>query len=131
MANYSTTTESCRILDFLIESIDDVSLPPQVASERSNVRFSSVRNKPYFPIPFKESETTAALKALEGCVAAALANTCDRPHRNRGIHISLEKTTAFLFQAYLAKIGGLGKLDKTVRRLLKGLLMPGMWFPVS
>ncbi|KAJ3524178.1 hypothetical protein NM208_g12155 [Fusarium decemcellulare] len=118
MPSYSSKAESSRILDLLIETVDNISLPPAVKAQRDNVRIESARDLPYFPIPFKETEVTGALKALEGCAAVALANTKDQSSR-RNITINLEKTTAFLFQAYLARVGGLGKLDKNVRSLLK------------
>lgn len=117
---YSSLSESSRILDLLLGTVDEVSLPPEAASQKSNVEFTVVRDQPYFPIPFKETEVSAALKAIEGSVAAALADLQDGSRKGRKIHVSLEKTTAFLFQAYLARVGGLGKLDKEVRKLLKG-----------
>ena len=40
----------------------------------------------------------------------------------RKVNVNLEKTTAFLCQAYLATVGGLGKLDPKVKTLLKGEL---------
>lgn len=119
--SYSSTAESARILDLLTAGLlDDVALPPQAIAQKDNIQFTSVRDAPYFPIPFKETEVTAALKAIEGSLAAAIAGTKDATQQQRRIKVDLEKTTAFLFQAYLARVGGLGKLDKNVRSLLKG-----------
>lgn len=117
---YSTLRESSRILGVLADLLDDVALPPQAADQLANVRFTAKRELPYFPIPLKETEVTAAIKAIEGCLAAALQNTKTQDAASRTIHVNLEKTTAFLFQTYLARIGGKGKLDADVKKLLKG-----------
>lgn len=128
-SSYSSITESARILDFLIETFQDgISLPSDIRTKRPDVQFIGTRDQPYFPIPFKETETGAALKAVEASVAALLADVKDqeaaeekKKKKSRRIVVNLEKTTAFLFQAYLARVGGLGKLDKNVRGFLKGL----------
>lgn len=117
---YSSIAESSRILDFLIPLLDETSLPAQARSKRHNVQFTGTRDKPYFPIPFKETELSAALKAIEGCVASSLADDkFGHEAKNRKVTVDQEKTTAFLFQAYLARVGGLGKLDKDVKKFLK------------
>lgn len=120
-SSYSTKAESLRIFDILLNTFnDDISLPDKIRSRKDDVKFTGSHDKPYFPIPFKETETTAALKAIEGSVAALLADTSRGDSKKRTITVDQEKTTAFLFQAYLARVGGLGKLDKHVRKLLKG-----------
>jgi hypothetical protein len=120
---YSSTAETARIVDFLLPLLDDTALPLQAKNKRANVQFTGTKDGPYFPIPFKETELSAALKAVEGCVASALADEkFGTETGNRKITVDQEKTTAFLFQAYLARVGGLGKLDKNVRSLLKGEL---------
>lgn len=125
-APYSSISESAKILDYLLSLLDEDSLPAPAKTKRSSVCFTGRRDKPYFPIPFKETELSAALKAIEGCVASALADAkLGSAPRERHIIVDQEKTTAFLFQAYLARVGGKGKLDKEVRSLLKGVLGPG------
>jgi hypothetical protein len=124
-ASYSTKAESARILDLLLSSFKDGdSLPVEsIQPKRGDVKFTGSHDKPYFPIPFKETETTAALKAIEGILATLLADTKGKKSAattRRTVTVDHEKTTAFLFQAYLARIGGLGKLDRDVRKLLKG-----------
>ncbi|KAJ6781467.1 hypothetical protein PWT90_02671 [Aphanocladium album] len=117
---YSSKEEAIRIFQYLLGVFDPISLPSEVASRQNKVNFTAERDQPYFPIPFKETETTAALKAIEGTLAALLAETCDNGiTKEAEVNVNLEKTTAFLFQAYLARVGGLGKLDKQVRELLK------------
>ncbi|KAH8886557.1 CoA-transferase family III [Thozetella sp. PMI_491] len=120
-SSYSSIEETKRILDLLLGSFpgDEDSLPTQVRSRREHVTFKAHRDLPYFPIPLKETETTSALKALEAAAAAALGDLKAGKESTRLITIDHEKTTAFLFQAYLATVGGLGKLDPEVKKLLK------------
>lgn len=120
--SYSSKREALDILHYLCKIFDSISLPAGVASRADRVQFVAQRDLPYFPIPFKETETAAALKAIEASVASLLADTRQgETLSNRKIVVDLEKTTAFLFQAYLARIGGYGKLDKEVKGLLKGV----------
>lgn len=117
---YSSKKEALTILQYLCTQFDPISLPAGVASRVEYVQFAAERDQPYFPIPFKETETTAALKAIEASVASLLADTRqDGQIPGRKIVVDLEKTTAFLFQAYLARVGGYGKLDKGVKSMLK------------
>ncbi|KAJ4862583.1 coA-transferase family III domain-containing protein [Trichoderma breve] len=117
---YSSKKEALTILQYLCNQFDPISLPAGVASRAEYVQFAAERDQPYFPIPFKETETTAALKAIEASVATLLADTRqDGQVPERKIVVDLEKTTAFLFQAYLARVGGYGKLDKGVKSMLK------------
>ncbi|KAK7421258.1 hypothetical protein QQZ08_010035 [Neonectria magnoliae] len=117
--SYSSVRETSRILELLCDQIDSVSLPLAVRGLVPQIKFSAARDFPYFPIPFKETETSAALKAIEGAVACLLADLKDGESKKRQIVVDLEKTTAFLCQAYLATVGGLGKLDPGVKGLLK------------
>ena len=114
---YSALNEARRLFN-LIVTLEIV--PGAVAKLQSNVSFTSSRDLPYFPIPFKETEVTAALKAVEGCVASALADLEYGQSQHRTITVNLQKTTAFLFQAYLATVDGYGKLDTQVKGYLKG-----------
>ncbi|KAL3418609.1 CoA-transferase family III [Phlyctema vagabunda] len=117
-SSYSPIKEAERIFNLLCDQADELGLPQNLADIRGNVKFESAFDRVYFPIPFKETETASALKGLEGSVAAALADL-KTGKQSREIKVNLEKATSFLFQAYLATIGGLGKLDKDVRSKLK------------
>ena len=120
---YSSVDETRRLLHQIVKLYPDdtKALVPQVHKQLRNVCFKATRDLPYFPIPFKETETASALKAIEGVTAAALATLKDgAPTREPVVTVDLEKTTAFLFQTYLATVGGLGKLDPQVKSLLKG-----------
>ncbi|EPE02623.1 caib baif family enzyme [Ophiostoma piceae UAMH 11346] len=117
MASYSSLEETRRALALVLSL---VTLPKSVDRIlRSQTTFTANCDLPYFPIPLKESETTSALKAIEAAFAVALHNLRDASLADRKIVINHEKTTAFLFQAYLAKVGAYGKLDKEVKQYLK------------
>ncbi|KFY18622.1 hypothetical protein V491_04745 [Pseudogymnoascus sp. VKM F-3775] len=96
----------------------ELNLPGGLESLAKNVEFTSERDMIYFPIPFKETETTAALKGVEALVASALADL-KYGKQSRKIEIDLEQTTCFLFQTYLSTIDGMGKYDAGIKAKLK------------
>ena len=120
--DFSSTQEAERILALLLRRFaqDGISLPKAAVEKLQDVTFRSSRSLPYFPIPLKETETAAALKAVEGAVASSLLDLRERSAKNRAIAIDLEKTTAFLFQTYLSTVGGYGKLQPEAKAFLKG-----------
>jgi len=129
MANsetYSPIREAGRIFSLLCDQSERFSLPPQVAENRDKVTFYSSHDQIYYPIPFKETETLAALKGVEGSLAAALADL-RYGASSRDIRVSLEKATAFGCQAYMAKLDGLSKLDPAVKARLKGMCNCSIW----
>ena len=119
-SSYSPVAEARRIFDLLPHGQELLyTLPTKIREKRSNVSFVSSDRSICFPIPFKEIETTSALKAFEASAVSALADLKYGP-QDREITINLDKTARFLFQAYLATVDGLGKLDKGVQSKLKG-----------
>ncbi|KAI5465024.1 CoA-transferase family III domain-containing protein [Mariannaea sp. PMI_226] len=119
LQSYSALAETRRIVKSLCDQLPSTSLPSAVKGLVSEVTFTSARDFPCFPIPFKETETTAALKAIEASVVCLLADLKDGESKTRPVVVNLEKTTAFLCQAYLATVDGLGKLDPLVKKKLK------------
>lgn len=115
---FSPLLEAQRILQYLCQQAGPLGLPESVHEVAAQVKFVSDYDHFYFPIPFKETETAAALKAVEGSVACLLADL-KYGKQERELRVSLEKTTNFLFQAYLATVDGLGKLDPTIKAKLK------------
>jgi hypothetical protein len=121
-AAYSPVLETSQIFSSLCEQSERLSLPSEVLANKDRVSFSTSHNEIYFPIPFKETETLAALKGIEGSVAAALADLrFGSGAQPRGVRVSLEGATAFGCQAYMAKVDGLSKLDPNVKSKLKGM----------
>jgi len=132
---YSPLDETHRIFNNILTQFNVLNLRKEITALAQNVHFVSSHNKVYFPIPLKETETTAAFKGLEGCVAAALAGLKEEQlvngekngvngtveKREMKITVDLEKATVFLFQTYISTIDGLGKLDKRSRSKLNGL----------
>ncbi|KAJ5560580.1 hypothetical protein N7513_002979 [Penicillium frequentans] len=119
-SRYSPVLETSRIFSSLCDQSERLSLPEEVLANKDKVSFSTSHNEIYFPIPFKETETLAALKGVEGSVAAALADLrFGATEQPRSVQVSLEAATAFGCQAYMAKIDGLSKLDPNVKSKLK------------
>jgi hypothetical protein len=116
---YSPRVEAESIFDLLCNLREELNLPGTAVALAKNVKFITEKNTIYFPIPFKETETTSALKGVEALVATALANL-KYGESSRKIEINLEQTTCFLFQTYLSTIDGLGKYDAGVKAKLKG-----------
>lgn len=116
---YSPKVEARRILDILLQLKKELQLPDDVEDRVKNLKFTTEKNQVYFPIPVKETETTAALKAVEALVASYIADL-RFGKRQRHIEINLEQTTCFLFQTYLSTIDGLGKYSPGVKSKLKG-----------
>lgn len=118
---YSPVQEAGRIFSLLCDQAERLSLPAEVAQGKGSVSFYSSHDEIYFPIPFKETETLAALKGIEGSVAAAIADLrYGKSPQTRNVKVSLERATAFGCQAYMAKVDGLSKLDPAVKSKLKG-----------
>ena len=117
--SYSPVKETERIFGLLCDQAEQLSLPSSFADIKKNVIFKTDLDRVYFPIPFKETETASALKGVEGAVASALAEL-KTGRRDREIKVDLEKATSFLFQSYLATVGGLGKQNEGVKEKLKG-----------
>jgi len=115
---YSPLLEAQRILGHFCQQAGPLGLPESLQNVVTQVKFVSDYDHVYFPIPFKETETAAALKAVEGGVACLLADL-KYGKQARMVSVSLEKTTNFLFQAYLATVDGLGKLDPAIKAKLK------------
>lgn len=126
---YSPVLETSRIFSELCDQSERFDLPPEVLANKDLVSFSTSHNEIYFPIPFKETETLAALKGVEGSVAAAIADLRFGAGAGpRGIQVNLEAATAFGCQAYMAKVDGLSKLDPAVKSKLKGMYFGIHWF---
>ncbi|KAI9737486.1 MAG: hypothetical protein M1834_009641 [Cirrosporium novae-zelandiae] len=96
-------------------------LPPAISKLTSNVTFTphSSIDEPFFPCPFKETETAAALKSVEACAAAAIAELRFPEVKSPKVEVDLYRTTCFLASAYLCTIDGMHKGDPNVKHKLK------------
>jgi hypothetical protein len=119
---YSPLAEANRIFR-LLTAKEALRLPPTLA-QRNDIRFASDIDDVYFPIPFKETETTAALKAIETSVVAEIAALRYGDDQSRNISINLEKVACFMLSSYLATVDGYGKLDPLARMKIKGRITP-------
>jgi hypothetical protein len=112
---YKPTREARRILDHIISSHDlklnDIKF--------DNITFTNRTEDIYFPIPFKETETSAALKAIEAGLIAEISRMRYGTTTIPNITIQLEKVACFMFATYIASIDGFRKLDPKAKTKLK------------
>lgn len=110
---------------YAIESLKSVArdqIPKEALEHLRNVTFSTASEDGlYFPCPFKESEASGALKAVEASLVASISDL-RYGKKSRQIDVNMEKTASFLFSTYIATIGGLGKQDPKVKAKLKSKL---------
>ncbi|KAK7559758.1 CoA-transferase family III domain-containing protein [Phyllosticta citricarpa] len=115
---YSMQAETRRTLQDLLRRADS-QIPEEAKAIVANANFvTSNTGTPYFPCPFKETEATSALKAVEGALAAAIANLT-LGEADRRVTVDLDRASAFLCSAYLSSVGGMGKAHPKVKSLLK------------
>ncbi|KAH8159572.1 hypothetical protein CIB48_g8679 [Xylaria polymorpha] len=69
------------------------------------------------PCPLRQQEACAALKALEGCAVAAIADL-QRKGRRREIVVNLEQVTCFLMSTYITTLDGLDKSSPKISHRL-------------
>lgn len=80
----------------------------------------------FFPCPLKEQDAIAAIKGLEACAAAAIADlrVCGGGrgggHVDREIVVDLDKAACFLMSAYLTTIDGKDKANPESKKKIKG-----------
>ena len=118
--DYSVREECRRSLHRLLQ-LAGQQLPDEVREHVNNVTFSAGKgsNVVHLPCPFKETEATSVLKAVEACVAAAIADLRFSSKR-RKIDVDTERATCFLFSAYLSTVDGMDKANPNVISRLKG-----------
>ncbi|KAI5780852.1 CoA-transferase family III domain-containing protein [Geopyxis carbonaria] len=115
--SYSTTTGARDALSHLLASSPALPLPPRAAEFAAKTRFTG-RAQPVLPCVLKEVEASAALKAVEAGVAAALGEL-RYGWAEDDIEVDLDRAGAFLIMAYLSSVDGMTKLNKAVRARLR------------
>lgn len=73
----------------------------------------------FFPCPLREQEAAAAIKALEACAAAAIADL-RYGAKARAVEVDLTKTACFLISAYMSTIDGMDKTHEGVKSKIPG-----------
>lgn len=102
-------------------------VPAEFAKYKHRVKFSSPSGQDgvFFPCPLKEQDAIAAIKALEGCAVAAIADYRwpwrKNPQRKElgEIVVDLNKSACFLMSAYLVTVGENGKGDPKVKEMIE------------
>jgi len=127
-ATHSVTEEAYQALDQLVASCGE--LPDDFLVHRQNVVFSTQGLKTdtvHFPCPLREQEAMLAIKAVEACAAAAIADlkanrAGTRQHSHgRQIMVDADKTSCFLMSAYLTTVDNMGKQHVDVMSKVPGM----------
>lgn len=125
---YSVVEGSSEALGKLLEACGGV-LPGEFTRHRAAVAFTSASSSSeggvFFPSPLKEQDAIAAIKGLEACAAAAIADLRlggggDGGRVDRQIVVDLDKAACFLMSAYLTTIDGKDKGNPEARKKIKG-----------
>jgi hypothetical protein len=120
---YSIVLGAKDALADLLESCGD-ELPTGIINHVQDVYFAASSPEEaalHFPCPLKEQEATAAIKALEACAVAAIADLRNGWNTNpRAIHVDLDKIACFLMSAYVTTVDGLGKADALIKTKIPG-----------
>ncbi|KAI8626935.1 CoA-transferase family III [Xylariaceae sp. FL1651] len=115
-APYSVSPNAHHAMETLVQSSRS-ELPAEFIRRIQDVvfdRHSDTGDLVCFPCPLRQQEACAALKALEGCAAAALADLqCKKLHRK--ITVNLEQVTCFLMSAYITTLDGLDKCNPRIK----------------
>lgn len=123
VSSYSVTEGATSALLHLIRRLRG-HIPKPFEDYAPNVRFITKAipgDDVYFPCPIKEQEATAAIKALEGCAAAAIADLrSGTAGKSRSITVDVDKTACFLMSAYISTIDGMDKQTPGVKSKLQG-----------
>lgn len=112
--------ETQRALEILLKAAKS-EIPSECVPLVKSVQFSTENTGiPDFPCPFKETEATGALKAVEAGVASAIAGLALGKKERKAV-VDLERASCFLFSTYLATVGGFDKANPMAKTLLKGM----------
>lgn len=120
--SYSVGENARRALEILLRA-SQPDLPIEFMRHVRDVAFvhgPAAGDSVCLPCPLRQQEACAALKALEGCAVAAIADL-QRQERRREITVNLGRVTCFLMSAYITTLDGLDKSDPKISHRLPGL----------
>lgn len=122
---YSMEAETRKSLGSLLQ-LAKTQIPAECRDiiEKRTTFTTANTGSPYFPCPFKETEATSALKAVEAGMAAAIADLV-YGEKERKITVDLDRASSFLFSAYLSTVDGMNKAHPKVKSILKGMCICG------
>lgn len=108
-----SVSEGARNTFKLLWKSTQTELPKEFLQYAENVmflRYSRTGDSVCIPCPLREQEAVAAIKALEGCAAAAIADAREGKY-GRTISVNLERVTSFLMSTYITNIDGIDKYN--------------------
>jgi hypothetical protein len=120
-APYDIVTESRKVFSALL-SDPKLDLPRAITSQAAHVRIHGIGGQPTIPTPWRETEAITATKALEACIALAIAELRFPSGKRRlqaSASVDTDHATISLFMSYLSTVNGFGKWDKRSLPYLK------------
>ncbi|KAK1756177.1 formyl-CoA:oxalate CoA-transferase [Echria macrotheca] len=114
---YSVARGALQALQALIQSCG-LNIPEDFLRHVEYIAFTATNpgsDGVHFPTPLKEQDAMLAIKALEACAAAAIADL-RYGGDGRRIAVDVDKTSCFLMSAYLTSIDGMGKQHPGVKQ---------------
>ncbi|KAI0202741.1 CoA-transferase family III [Astrocystis sublimbata] len=117
--SYSVSNDASRAMKILLQASRS-ELPAEFHQYARNVLFNSrstAGDSVSLPCPLRQQEACAALKALEGCAVAAIADL-RHEERCRKITVDIERVTCFMMSAYLTTLDGLDKFNQKISQRL-------------
>jgi hypothetical protein len=121
VVSYSVSQHARNALETLLQASPS-ELPIEFFRYVQGVVFdsqSTTGDSVCLPCPLRQQEACAALKALEGCALAAIADL-QRRERRRQITVKLERVACFLLSAYITTLDGLDKSNPKISGRLPG-----------
>lgn len=118
----SSVSEGSREAFDLLRKSAETEIPDEFLQYAERVVFrknSGSGDAICFPCPLRQQEAVAALKALEGCAAAAIADIRGAK-REREISVTLENVASFLMSTYITNIDGIDKGNPLAKERIPG-----------
>jgi len=118
---YSVTRGALKALQALIEACG-LNIPDDFLRYVEYIGFTAAQpgsDMVHFPTPLREQDAMLAIKALEACAVAAIADL-RYGGDGRQIAVDIDKTSCFLMSAYLTTVDGMGKQDPEVKKKIPG-----------
>lgn len=122
LPSYSVKHAASRTLTSLLAACEQ-HLPSGYLQHLQHITFTSssqaLADAPLFPCPMREQEATAAVRALEGIAAAAIANLRYGTQPRR-ISVDVSQVGSYLMSAYMTTLDAMDKGHPEVRHRIPG-----------
>ncbi|KAF5625191.1 CAIB BAIF family enzyme [Fusarium tjaetaba] len=114
LEGYSIRQEAARIFHEVLLRDGRLQIPAEVAliAQKTSFDDTDTMDTPYLPVPYKFTESSAALWALAATFGNLIAQ--DRFGVEQGVRVNTDVASLFLMSAGLAKVDGKGLNDPSI-----------------